>query len=533
MKNKLLKLIALIMCIVITCLTLSVGSMAASGKVHKIDKLDGFYIDCVETNESGTIALLVSRYNEEYRCAFTKNGTEYTILNFDKYLPNGCDKIQIYNYATKEDLFVFLLYAYKTETVKEEYYDENEDEYYYGEYETDVLSQRIIITTKDFVTYNKFNVNLPDVAGIDELYYAFYFSAFDFVGDNLIFYDANYKNTSGTNGVGVYYSTKDFKNWNVHYTPECQLKNANDYYYGDFRFDVQDDTLIVKFAYDSEGRETIYEKAFATNNFKDYISVYDKSNVNGDASSAEFKYFIDNNLCYRLELYYILTSGGKYKIEVDWTKIDLNTGKEEKLLSAKNIFYWRYSINDNGKICFATEDSNGKVSAYTYEKNSNEFVSKTIDYKLSESVFYSNNGSVMFFYNKGNLCISETWNLFDYKKYNISSIGFDAESMEPFILNNKVFLLENKIVFKNDDYIYKTRVAETDIVLNQTKIGDLNNDSKINSSDALLTLQAATGIVNLTQEQRSFADVNKDSKVNSQDALLILQFATNLIQSFK
>lgn len=61
--------------------------------------------------------------------------------------------------------------------------------------------------------------------------------------------------------------------------------------------------------------------------------------------------------------------------------------------------------------------------------------------------------------------------------------------------------------------------------------GDVNNDYKINSLDALLVLQSAVGSVNLTDADITAADVNKDSKINSADALMILQYAVGKLDS--
>ncbi|MBQ8227713.1 MAG: dockerin type I repeat-containing protein [Clostridia bacterium] len=62
--------------------------------------------------------------------------------------------------------------------------------------------------------------------------------------------------------------------------------------------------------------------------------------------------------------------------------------------------------------------------------------------------------------------------------------------------------------------------------------GDLNNDNKIDSSDALLVLMASTGIKNLTPEQKIYADVSADGEINSSDALSILMRAVGLIDIF-
>ena len=64
------------------------------------------------------------------------------------------------------------------------------------------------------------------------------------------------------------------------------------------------------------------------------------------------------------------------------------------------------------------------------------------------------------------------------------------------------------------------------------KLGDTDLNGKVNSSDALKTLQAAAGLVTLSDEAFASADVNADNRANSSDALLILQYATGLISKF-
>ena len=63
-------------------------------------------------------------------------------------------------------------------------------------------------------------------------------------------------------------------------------------------------------------------------------------------------------------------------------------------------------------------------------------------------------------------------------------------------------------------------------------LGDVNNDGKINSSDALLILQSAVGKITLSATQTLAADVNKDGKINSSDAFKVLQYAVGKITSF-
>ena len=63
-------------------------------------------------------------------------------------------------------------------------------------------------------------------------------------------------------------------------------------------------------------------------------------------------------------------------------------------------------------------------------------------------------------------------------------------------------------------------------------LGDINNDSLINSSDALLALQHSVDKIKLTGDSFVCADVNKDSMVNSTDALKILQYSVGIIKNF-
>ena len=58
-------------------------------------------------------------------------------------------------------------------------------------------------------------------------------------------------------------------------------------------------------------------------------------------------------------------------------------------------------------------------------------------------------------------------------------------------------------------------------------IGDINCDSKINSSDALAILNHSVGAAPLEGYRLTSADWNGDSKVNSADALAVLNFSVS------
>lgn len=123
------------------------------------------------------------------------------------------------------------------------------------------------------------------------------------------------------------------------------------------------------------------------------------------------------------------------------------------------------------------------------------------------------------------------------------SIFLPAEIVKSSSNPNGIFMLTNyttgDILGSNVPYAKDTAIDVSKAKLNfvvcensNTKLGDINGDSKINSSDALAALQAATGQIKLNDTQKALADVNKDKKVNASDALAILQFATGLIKKF-
>ena len=60
------------------------------------------------------------------------------------------------------------------------------------------------------------------------------------------------------------------------------------------------------------------------------------------------------------------------------------------------------------------------------------------------------------------------------------------------------------------------------------KLGDVNNDGSINSSDALLILSDVVDIKKLNSNQKIYADLNGDSKYSSADALAILRISVGI-----
>lgn len=64
------------------------------------------------------------------------------------------------------------------------------------------------------------------------------------------------------------------------------------------------------------------------------------------------------------------------------------------------------------------------------------------------------------------------------------------------------------------------------------KLGDIDGDGEVNSTDALIALNHSVGLVTLYPDDKEIADVNADGVVDSADALEILSFSVGKITEF-
>ena len=62
--------------------------------------------------------------------------------------------------------------------------------------------------------------------------------------------------------------------------------------------------------------------------------------------------------------------------------------------------------------------------------------------------------------------------------------------------------------------------------------GDVNQDGKVNTQDAVFVLKFSAGMIGLTDEQHAAADTKPDNNVNTADAVLILKYAAGMIAEF-
>lgn len=545
MKKKFLKLIATLMCIIITCLSVSVGSFATSGEVYEINALKGYYsINSVITNDAGTIAVLnLIKPNGVFDYAVTKNGKDFTILNFDEYLPEESDEIQIFDCIKNGNTFVLYLREYATELVKETYYDEYYDEYYEEEYEKTVLKKHFILKTTNFVDYEKYeiNVDISNTLAMDPEWYDTLlteeFQNMFFCGDVFVLAadfieitkvvnedEVSAEAYGGRYLKGVYYTTTDFVNWTKHYTPELfqelysvssnAVRISYDY--------LQSNRILVKYSTGDFYHIMYQDNVYIITDFMESVSIMTEDVGYASVKSVkptgiDSKTFIKITDVYDYYGYYDYNYS---KFEL----VDCESGGTT-LLSKENCT-WLSTCRDGDNWLLI--EKSGKTTSCLFNPATNRYekVSDTIGYCLTDNfVWLDSLQEAWIFFANDRLCVSPDGSFSEYEEYNISQFGFNEHYMRLFSLNGKVYIIGE--FWQGEHTLIK--VAETDISLKRN--GDLNGDDKINSSDALLVLQHSVGKITLDDTQKSCADVNKDGKINSSDALMILQYSVGKIDS--
>lgn len=493
MKKKFTKITAVLMCIIIACMSMSVSVFAANKDVYTIDQFDGYDVWYYGTNESETRAFFELNYGEKY--ATTTNGRDYTFFDFQKFIPKGCDEIELYDCCVKGDLFCLLLIAYKYEWVTDGY----------DEWETAVPKEQMILTTTDFKSFNKYSVDKSiDSEEVVKLHT---------IGDTF-FYSTVEHRTSGnkTYFSGVYYTTKDFKNWTKHNTPESEAKDEFQY----ASFFVAGDVLCIE-VYETDQVNFVSEKVYATKDFENYTTIfngYDK----GETSSLFFLKGSGKDKVVFVEDVYSKNNDDYLRTEV--FEVDIKTGKKQVILNEK-LSFWEFSRNENN-LCFMYERREGDFAeVLMYNERSMKFETEKTDYNIFDVYFDGYFGDALLFYKGDSLCVAPSGNPAHYTEYDLSYLGISDATVITIRLNGEFFALVTEL----DDYeeFAHTKVAKLNISLQ--KNGDLNNDGVVNSTDALAVLMSTVNKKTLTAAEKAVADTTKDGAINSTDALMILQYA--------
>ena len=77
-----------------------------------------------------------------------------------------------------------------------------------------------------------------------------------------------------------------------------------------------------------------------------------------------------------------------------------------------------------------------------------------------------------------------------------------------------------------------TKPNVTDDPLGGRMLGDVNNDGKINTRDAVMILKYSARLIGLDETQQMRADTNGDGKINTRDVVLVLKYSAGIITSF-
>ena len=154
------------------------------------------------------------------------------------------------------------------------------------------------------------------------------------------------------------------------------------------------------------------------------------------------------------------------------------------------------------------------------------------------------NGSVTGLKARGNFEVDMAWEDRMLQSVSVTSIaGGDCT------LNHRS-LSEAKVTRKSDGKVmaftkvdedtitFATEKGETYVVtgipqiIDIGRMGDMNYDGKVNTTDARMALQFAVEKLEITEDQWIVGDVNRDEVLNTTDARLILQYAVGKIDRF-
>lgn len=67
--------------------------------------------------------------------------------------------------------------------------------------------------------------------------------------------------------------------------------------------------------------------------------------------------------------------------------------------------------------------------------------------------------------------------------------------------------------------------------MDKNSLGDVDGDGTITTKDALMLLQAANDLLNLTEEQFLRADIDGDGELSAAEALRILQYVSGKVST--
>lgn len=506
MKKIFQKILTIVLSLVIICASVSVGASAFAIEKCSVEELDGYYAENYLTNNKMDIAFfeLKNRADSgEDKYVYTTDGKTYDFVDFSVFVPE-CDAYQLADYSTDGENFVFFFCCYN----KEAAFDDEADGYV-DNYE---VCDNYFIVTKDFQTFTQHRVEVETQETVCEGDYSDFriFGLLKFLDDEWLFANGDYVITGTTEneklGKGVYYTTKDFEEWEIHYTQEDVVwsEEEKEFMYFDSYGSVsvinvnspEDCYLLI----DGE----VYGPVFA-------------EEENGEEGVFDVL-CIDNKTKAVLREDTIKTSEDEF---CRLTIVDLESGEETVIYEGEKSFEILKGYFNNILYLIFVDHENEYCKMYEVNDKF-EFIPVDTPFMTDESL--------VTFYPAGTYCfecLAEKIRIYDKRFSDFITVDFSEtlltlrEEMKAFVLNGKLFILDTS-PDGGKAYVYETRA---DLI----KSGDVNADGTVNSTDALLVLQHSTGLVELNEKAILKADVDKSNSVTSSDALLILQYATGII----
>ncbi len=170
------------------------------------------------------------------------------------------------------------------------------------------------------------------------------------------------------------------------------------------------------------------------------------------------------------------------------------------------------TFRENHRFCYLVMGTNPNFGEPAV-KNINETVA-TFTFTVSSSVKDGTTGQI--------IIPAESVRSKNFKNGRTVCLGYTSSDMiKSDILN------QDGIKYDMSKAVLNFKVGSESAV----QKGDVNFDGKINSSDALIVLQASVGSASLDSKGKKAADVNGDGSINSSDALLILRYSVGEIKS--
>ncbi len=521
MKKKMLKAVCFVMSVIMLLISMSVGSFAADKEMVYLSSFVGYSVYDIYENEAGTIAL-INFYNpdlDDTKYVYSKNGTDYTTLNFDSFVQEHNQEMDYYSVddiCVKGNEFVFLVNLYV-------FGDYNYD---IQDYSIDIIAT-YFLSTEDFDAFEKYE--FQGLTG-DDMYYSpteyAYRGLFDYVDGKWVYANTDFKVTyvseQGVNGREIYYISDDLVNWEPCYLDDETLY-YEDTYYSDY-FSVVGDFIVVNRVVfvDDPNVYAYVQRTYVIESFHNWATVY---NIRYSYDITESIYFAPTDTedyIYAFELVYEDALNIGYQTAYSQlVKIDLTT-TQRTVLSKTDKDYSLYSGAGLGDTNYLiSNDLENNSMSVSYLKNDGTLKPITFDGSENIEGCYAVGERVYAFENNSMWILEDT----DARKYDVADI-INREgiiNVVPFMLNNNIYLILT--LEDGSTEIYDTQIEHG-------KLGDINLDSKFASSDALLALKFSTGTVALDDNAAYRADVNKDGNINSTDALMILNRTTGLLEQF-